>query len=96
MNYFLHGSKIVGAFYRFDVEFSIVFLAGFSIFKHHAGSYGIRALNVAVVKTFNVAGFFTKAQVLFHLGHDAIFMPIWVNNLGLFETFHAVILGIAL
>ena len=80
----LHGGKIVGAFYRFDVKMPVFRLGWLSVDEDHTGRHGVGSLSVGVVKALDAARLTRKPQVLLHLPHYAVAVAFGVNKLDVF------------
>ena len=59
---------------RFNIKFAIVLFAGLTHFEYHAGGYGIRALDVGIIKTFDVGGHFLHVELVLYFFQDAYFL----------------------
>ena len=86
-----HGSEIVGSFDRFDVELSVVFFRWLPIFKDDTGRCRICSLDVRVVKTLKVTRFLRHTQIRLHLGHDALYVAVGINNLNVLKLLLTVV-----
>ena len=65
-----------------------VFLfGGFSVPKYDTGGHRIGSLDIRVVKTFDVTGFFGQSQVRLHLLHQTANMAFRIGDPDLFEAF---------
>ena len=86
-----HRGKIVGSFHGLDVEMAVVALRRLAVFKHHARCHRIRALNVGVVETFDVAREFAEAEILLHAREQTSDALLGIEFLGILYFVHLVL-----
>ena len=88
---FLHGGIIIGSFYGFNIKFAIVLFAGLTHFEYHAGGYGIRALDVGIIKTFDVGGHFLHVELVLYFFQDAYFLLLGIQLVRLFQAVYFIL-----